>query len=103
MIELTELFLEDAVRQLTAIKAAVSNGNSDELRFFAHRFKGSAYTFGARRLAQLCDALETIGRSGSVEGADQILASLERAFEEVRLAVQTRPTNQLASADWSNQ
>ena len=89
LIELTELFFEDAVRQLAAMRTAVSTGRADELRSSAHRFKGSAYTFGARRLAQLCEALETLGRSGSVEGADQILASLESAFEEIRTTVQT--------------
>jgi HPt (histidine-containing phosphotransfer) domain-containing protein len=83
-IELAELFFDDTPRQLAALRAALESGQAEALRSSAHRLKGSSLTFGAKRMARLCEALETIARTGSVERASNILALLESAFEEVK-------------------
>lgn len=66
-----------------SMRAAAANGNADELRRAAHRLKGSAATLGVRQVAALSYELESLGKSGSVLGAeatiDRLLAALAAA------------------------
>lgn len=62
---------------LTAMRAAAAEGSATKLRSAAHALKGAAAAVGARRLADLCVELETMGRAGGVAGAEALLAVLE--------------------------
>ena len=70
-------------------------GNLRELREAAHILKGSSGVFGARRLGGICDALEEMGRSGSLAGVTFLLDRLEaesRAFaDELKMLAETPP------------
>ena len=57
------------------------------MRQLAHSLKGSSANFGARRLEALCLRLERIGRTGSVQAAEPLLAELGVEFARVQAAL----------------
>jgi CheY-like chemotaxis protein/HPt (histidine-containing phosphotransfer) domain-containing protein len=80
-----DAYLDDTPRRLAQMKVAVDAGDAEALRKAAHSMKSSSANVGAERLANLCKELETIGRSGTVEGAPVLL---ERATGEVAGALE---------------
>ena len=85
--ELVELYLADAPGQLESVRAAIGAANPGRLRESAHGLKGASANLGAKPLAAACLELEKLGHSGSVEGAAELLAKLEREFERARAAL----------------
>ncbi len=59
--------------RLAAIRAA-AGGDATQLERAAHSLYGTCSNLGCRRMAELCARLETLGRSGSVEGAPALAA-----------------------------
>ena len=81
--ELVDTFLEDAVTQLRAMRAAAV-ADADSLVRPAHSMKTNSANMGAMVLAQLCRDLEARARSGSLDGAVQQVAAAESEFVAVR-------------------
>ncbi|MBI2863331.1 MAG: response regulator [Chloroflexi bacterium] len=81
--EIVEAFLEDAARQLAEIRSAVAAGDPHRLRESAHGLKGMSANLGAKAMASLSFDLEKLGREGSLQGAAELLAQLERESERV--------------------
>ena len=78
-------YLEDAPPLMKTIRDAVERADADALRRAAHSLKSSSANLGAVRLARLCQELEHLGASGSVDGAAAALAADAAAeFEQVR-------------------
>ena len=82
--ELIGLFLEDTPQRIEAIRAAIAAGDARELWQAAHAVKGSCGNMGAKPMANISLQLETLGKAGSIENADQLLAKLEYEFSRVR-------------------
>jgi HPt (histidine-containing phosphotransfer) domain-containing protein len=64
--KLTELlgrFVERLDSRFADMRASLAGSRDEELRRQAHALKGSAATYGARRLATLCSDLEKEGAS----------------------------------------
>ena len=82
-------YLEDAPNLIAQIQAAVQQQDAAALRYAAHTLKSISATLGAVTLAQLCQELETIGRTGMmaedwhVNGLPQ-LRHLEVEYEQVK-------------------
>jgi len=81
--ELAALFLEECPRQLAGIRAALESHDCHKLQIAAHTMKGSVSTFGALAATQAALRLEVLARSGSLAGAEDLLAELELALEPV--------------------
>lgn len=81
--ELMESFLDHAPDNLTALRTAVESDDAGGIERSAHHLKGSSGNIGAARMEALCGELEAMGRSGAVSEAAELLARLERGFEEV--------------------
>jgi CheY-like chemotaxis protein len=85
LIDLIEKYSHDARASLEALKRAVAEGDGTELRAVAHSLKGSSRSLGAKRVGQLCEALEQLGKSGDTKGAPDLVVRLEPAlFEALR-------------------
>ncbi len=69
------------------IVQAVAMDDPDRLREQAHQLKGVAANLGARDLAELCEALERVGRDGDLAAAIEPLASLRPRTRELLDAV----------------
>ena len=78
------LFLEEYPRYLAGIRDAVVRHDARELERTAHGLKGSVSNFMASESAQAAQALETMGRAGSLAHAEQALAELEAALGRLR-------------------
>jgi HPt (histidine-containing phosphotransfer) domain-containing protein len=82
--ELVDTFLEDAVTQLDAMRAAVAAGDVESLVRPAHSLKTNSANMGATVLSAMCRELETEARSGSLEGAAERVAAAGREFDAVK-------------------
>jgi two-component system sensor histidine kinase/response regulator len=77
------LFLRDSPSLVRAIATAAEVLDEVELTRAAHRLKSGAGNLGARRMVQLCDALEAIGRGNDAARAVELAAELSREFASV--------------------
>jgi HPt (histidine-containing phosphotransfer) domain-containing protein len=87
--EIIKAFLSDTPGQLASLVAADQRGDLPTVVAQAHLIKGSALTFGAVRLVQLCAALETAPRDTArvlaVAGEfEELRESLSAYLEELR-------------------
>jgi HPt (histidine-containing phosphotransfer) domain-containing protein len=62
------------------INTAVTEGDAARLRAGAHALRGSAATMMAKSVSTAAEALETMGRSGLLDG-------VQRAVEELDIAL----------------
>jgi HPt (histidine-containing phosphotransfer) domain-containing protein len=82
--ELVQTFLEDAVTQLDAMRAAAASGAVGDIMRPAHSLKSNSANMGAERLSEQCRALESDARNGAVEQAVERVAGAAAEFERVR-------------------
>jgi HPt (histidine-containing phosphotransfer) domain-containing protein len=69
-------------QHLVLLREAAAAGSPEQLRQHAHRLKGTAANVGARGVAERCDALERLGRSGSVHGSEPLIDEVGRVFHQ---------------------
>lgn len=81
---LIETYITDSHERLIALEDAISSQDSGEVRELAHSFKGSSANLGAQPLADICFKLETMGREGSLGGAEEIYSELKTEYQQVR-------------------
>jgi signal transduction histidine kinase/DNA-binding NarL/FixJ family response regulator/HPt (histidine-containing phosphotransfer) domain-containing protein len=77
------IYLRDTPRQLENARIALARNDADAMGRQAHSMKSSSATLGAHVLAALCKELESMGRSGTTENADELLSSMETEYEIV--------------------
>ena len=83
LAELLELFREDAGIQGEALRSSIAASDAEALFEAGHALKGSAANFTADRVVDLAFQLESLGRSGTTEGAQPIFVELESAIDEL--------------------
>ncbi|NPV61847.1 MAG: PAS domain S-box protein [Methanotrichaceae archaeon] len=81
--ELIEMYLGRAPARIAALKEALMGDKPQELCKEAHDLKSSSAILGAVRLSAICEKLEAMGRSGSLDTASELI---ERAEAELELA-----------------
>lgn len=86
---LVETFAETAPETVEDMRDAADGEDLDALSKAAHKLKGEAGTFGARRLQALCKRLELDARDGDVDDPAARVETIAQLFEET--------TNQLES------
>lgn len=84
---MTEAAAEEAPRLVSAIRLAVAERDSRQLRFSAHALKGELRYFGANRVCRCAAELESIGQAGDMEGAATMLDLLETEVAKVTAAL----------------
>ncbi len=87
VVELIDVFLDEAPKMLRNMHAAVVSGDLELFRRNAHSLKSNAAAFGATELAALAKEMETLARSGSLD-VESRLAALEAAYQQAALALQ---------------
>ncbi|HEV3041203.1 MAG TPA: Hpt domain-containing protein [Candidatus Angelobacter sp.] len=81
--DLVGLFALEYPELLLNIKSAIEHGASADLQRFSHKLKGSALQFSGKSAVAASFQLEEMGRTGSLEGAGQVLMTLQ--LEVLRL------------------
>jgi len=81
--ELVDLFLEAAPQRIAQISQSINDGPM--LAFHAHALKSMGLNLGVKRLVELAQNLEEMGRSRNVHGAPALLQELETAFAQTKV------------------
>jgi HPt (histidine-containing phosphotransfer) domain-containing protein len=88
IIELIDLYLQDAPKLILAIGKASASAGWVELKRAAHNLKGSSSTLGVRHVAEICEKLE-VGSCGPdpSEAVEALVQLLEYKFAKARQAL----------------
>jgi HPt (histidine-containing phosphotransfer) domain-containing protein len=88
LAELMDTFLAGAPQLLADMRQAVEGGDAAGLRLAAHSLKSNSTDFGAMALSNLCWEVEVLGKAGTLDGAAELIAQAEAAYEQVRAALE---------------
>ena len=83
------MYLDSLDERTAAISAAVAASDAEALRNSAHALKSATAVLVADYVSDACAELESLGRAGSVEGADTHLQDLLRRADELRTLLET--------------
>jgi HPt (histidine-containing phosphotransfer) domain-containing protein len=86
--ELIETYLEETPQLIERLRKAFSDSDADAFRRQAHSIKSSSASLGALKFSELARELEMLGKGGDLTGASPKLEELEKAFQQVTLALQ---------------
>jgi HPt (histidine-containing phosphotransfer) domain-containing protein len=84
VVELVELYLQDAPVKINAIRQAVAQDDRDSLTRAAHSLKGSSGTLGVRQLASVCEELEYLPGDPLTSDATALVDRLQGEFVRVQ-------------------
>ena len=85
--ELVDLFLQGAPQRIAQISQSINDGPM--LAFHAHALKSMSLNLGAKRIVELSQMLEDLGRARNVHGAPALLQQLESAFTQTKAQLLT--------------
>jgi HPt (histidine-containing phosphotransfer) domain-containing protein len=96
--QLITSFIQETTAGLTTLRTACQANDAMQLARTAQALQSGSTTIGALGMAALCDALQTVGHSGSVAAAFPLVAqlaaeftSVQHALQQVRAALPTSP------------
>jgi signal transduction histidine kinase/DNA-binding response OmpR family regulator len=81
--KIVSLYMNDSPGLLNALREALDQGDAQQVRMLAHRFKSGSANLGALRLAAFCKQLEDMGCNNELEGAGSLLNRVETEFRAV--------------------
>jgi signal transduction histidine kinase/DNA-binding response OmpR family regulator len=87
LAQLLELFRESYPNHLEQARAGVAHHDARAIERGAHALKGSVGNFGAIEACALAEALEALGRTGSLAGAEGLLDALAAAIQRLDQAL----------------
>ena len=87
LTEILTLFLEDAPQHLVRIQSAIECENGVDLARSAHSLRGSAAVFGLKRLGQLLERLEALGREGHAWSAMALYGGVLDEMSRIAIAL----------------
>jgi two-component system sensor histidine kinase/response regulator len=85
LAELVGIFHEQLPGALAELWSAVRTADATDLQRVAHKLRGTAGSFSAHAAAEAASVVETMGRAGTVGGAAQAAAQLERQLTRLDL------------------
>ncbi len=80
--ELVVMFLESAPQRIIQIRQSIND--APMLVFHSHALKSMSLNLGAKRIVELSEKLEELGRTRNLHGAAALLKELEIAFAQTR-------------------
>jgi CheY-like chemotaxis protein/HPt (histidine-containing phosphotransfer) domain-containing protein len=84
VIELIDLFMEDAPDRLTAMQTSLDHRDQEALKVAAHSLKGSAKNLGAKPLGRICAELEKQAVAADWDNALLTLKAIGQEFNKLR-------------------
>jgi HPt (histidine-containing phosphotransfer) domain-containing protein len=89
IVELIDLYLEDAPLRIRAIREAAVRSEWVQLQRAAHNLKGSSSNLGVRHVAEMSAKLEVAAHADSSDGVDALVQLLEYKFAKAHEALAT--------------
>ncbi len=96
IVELIDLYLQEAPLRIEAIRRAVADADGLSLKRAAHSLKGSSGTLGVRPLAALCQELESLADDAWLPAATVLVERLEEEFVRAHKALVAEHARRLA-------
>lgn len=93
LAELIDTFLEDGPKLLSDMRAAAADQRSGELRRAAHTLKSNCRTFGATSLGDVCQEIEELAATNSLDEAGDLIKRVLVEFPAVVAALKTERKN----------
>lgn len=90
IVDLLSTYLEDAPERVDKMQQAVSNADSEALSDAAHALKSASANLGARKLSELCAEAETLGRSGGMAGAQELVTKISKSYQTISTIFQAK-------------
>lgn len=84
IVELIDLYLDDAPRQIAFMQTAIAETDATSLKRTAHGLKGSSANLGILHVTALCEELEHADHSDSFQHAELLLARIGSEYERAR-------------------
>lgn len=84
VVEMIELFLENAPQRLRAAREALAGRDVPGLHRAVHSLKSTAANLGARQLQGTAEAAEARASEDDLDALPPLLDDLDRLYEEVR-------------------
>ncbi|MFI5120846.1 MAG: response regulator [Thermoanaerobaculia bacterium] len=88
LAEMIRTFLDSTPGRLSAIRQASEKGEAKALELQAHGLRGSCGALGARRMAALCQEVETLAEAGRLGEAAPFIAKLVEEYAVARSALE---------------
>ncbi len=85
--QLNDVFLRSSHNHLLGMRAALSDGDAEELGREAHRLRGASGSVGAQRMAQVCAVIEERARVADLSPIDDLLKQLETELTDFERAI----------------
>ncbi|MDH5205708.1 MAG: Hpt domain-containing protein, partial [Hylemonella sp.] len=79
---LLKKFLLNVAQRKTAIEAAMTEGQVQEVSAQAHALKSAARSIGAMRLGELCFSLEEAGRHGNNKSCEDLVREFDTLYAQ---------------------
>ncbi len=87
LAEIIDQFLSQTAEARRELLQVVGAGDAPGLERAAHTLRGASANVGAKALAALCAEMEQHGRTGTLDGAGDLLERFDREFARVREAL----------------
>ena len=87
---LVHSFLETTPETLDQLRAAIREDDADGVARAAHELKSASFNVAAERMAHVSKDVEALGRSGTTDGAAELMAKLDDLFSAVRTELEAR-------------
>lgn len=84
ILELFDIYNTDYVEKRKIIDEVIASNDAEQLRGVAHALKGASGNISAHSLRELYLKLEDLGKSGTTEGAAEILTEIDTDYEAVK-------------------
>ena len=81
--EVAEIYLSDAPQCMELLTDAVKAENPKDIKFYAHRLKGSSANIGAQQLREIASQLECAGDENNIEITAELFETLKGEYEKV--------------------
>ena len=88
---LIQTFLKTLESHILLIGSAVESKNAETLTMSAHALKSSCYNLGAQKLGDICQELETAGKSTKLDNISTLFKLFQQEAIEVRQEMEARP------------
>jgi HPt (histidine-containing phosphotransfer) domain-containing protein len=84
---LLDEYLTQSAEILERLAGAIAANDVAGVRAAAHELKGSSRTIGAHAVGEVCQTLETLAGTGSLDGAPREHETLLHEFDRLRVAI----------------
>ncbi len=90
LTDLIDLYLNNSPMLIEQMRRQIAAQRLPDLQRAAHTLKGNSSQLGAQPLADICFKLELLAKSGSTDGANDLLSQIQAEFSRVEKELQDR-------------